>query len=237
MANKELHLHGELQKPQYIDSALSSKKVVAEFVPRIQELQALVGTYTCEEPPLYRAYKASKSKLRYSRWLAALGLSEIEVKSAVEASKPTTYTLSTRYTDILRCSLTKHFQSCYHPTGCNSHIPYGICMYFPQIGIVYTRNKAGHFSNRFFVGLGQEPVMQNDRVVPGPWILYLYRPYGEITTCVEIAHDLRKRLSSKKIRVCSDNCPNIKSLRAYAWNNRFQGPDEQFRWLEATRPR
>jgi hypothetical protein len=155
-----------------------------------------------EKPPLYKAYQQSGSKLRYSRWLAKLDMPEKEIKAAVEAAKDLRYTVSTSYKDILRCSITSHYSSCYRPTGCNSEIPQRIAIEWPSVGIVYTRDSKGDFSNRFFIQLGYKTLKYPDMTFRGlPTLAYraltLGRPYGELEVCKQIAKDLQRRVSYK----------------------------------------
>lgn len=58
-------------------------------------------------------------------------------------------TLSCRHRDILRCSQTKHFTSCFRPDGINAHEPYHYC-YHPEVCIIYKRDRAGAFVARCF---------------------------------------------------------------------------------------
>ena len=58
-------------------------------------------------------------------------------------------TLSCRHKDILRCSITKHFKSCFAPKRCYENIPKLYC-YIPEICIIFKRDKSGDFLGRAF---------------------------------------------------------------------------------------
>lgn len=73
--------------------------------------------------------------------------------------------ISCRYRDILRCSDTKHFSSCFSMHGCNNHAPVKY-LENPGIAIVYSRDKHGQFEGRAFLYL-----LEDNRVLVG-------RPYG-----------------------------------------------------------
>lgn len=59
-------------------------------------------------------------------------------------------TLSCRHRDILRCSVTRHFVSCFRPDGCYHHIPRLYCMSHPEVCIIFKRDRSGAFIGRCF---------------------------------------------------------------------------------------
>lgn len=59
--------------------------------------------------------------------------------------------ISTRYRDILRCSQTKFFGSCYAPDGANSGHPKGLCKAAPGVAIAFVRTRSGEIHSRTFL--------------------------------------------------------------------------------------
>lgn len=57
---------------------------------------------------------------------------------------------SCRHRDILRCSDTRHFSSCYGPKGCYKDMPSKICA-DPNFAMIFERDKSGQFLWRAFV--------------------------------------------------------------------------------------
>lgn len=57
--------------------------------------------------------------------------------------------LSCRHRDILRCSETRHFSSCFSRKGCYSIMPVVYC-YHPEVCIIFKRDKSGAFLGRVF---------------------------------------------------------------------------------------
>lgn len=62
------------------------------------------------------------------------------------------FILSCRHRDILRCSVTKHFTSCYNPNGIYRHQPYALCC-IPNVAIIGKKDRSGAFIWRAFVQL------------------------------------------------------------------------------------
>jgi len=60
------------------------------------------------------------------------------------------FILSTRHKDMLRCSKTKHFRSCYSIDGANRHVPFELCTK-PTFAIIGEKDRAGDFIWRAFV--------------------------------------------------------------------------------------
>jgi hypothetical protein len=61
-----------------------------------------------------------------------------------------TFTLSCRHKDMLRCSKSRHFRSCYAPNGINRHIPYQLCQ-ATNYAIIGVKDKSGDYLWRAFV--------------------------------------------------------------------------------------
>jgi len=57
--------------------------------------------------------------------------------------------LSCRHRDILRCSVTRHFKSCFSPNGLYSLQPILYCSR-PEICIIFKRDRSGAFEGRVF---------------------------------------------------------------------------------------
>lgn len=57
--------------------------------------------------------------------------------------------ISCRHRDILRCSITKHFRSCFNPNGAYSEQPRIYC-YHPEVCIIGIKNRAGDWQSRAF---------------------------------------------------------------------------------------
>ena len=60
------------------------------------------------------------------------------------------FILSCRHKDILRCSNSRHFRSCYSPDGINKHIPYLLCGR-SNVAIIGKKDKSGQFLWRALV--------------------------------------------------------------------------------------
>jgi hypothetical protein len=69
------------------------------------------------------------------------------------------FILSCRHKDILRCSVTKHFRSCYAPDGAFKELPFNMCC-MANIAIIGKKDKAGDFIWRAFISYtGWEPII------------------------------------------------------------------------------
>lgn len=60
------------------------------------------------------------------------------------------FELSCRHRDILRCSVTRHFTSCYRPGSLLSSTPIEACSN-PNVAILFDRDRSGQFLWRAFV--------------------------------------------------------------------------------------
>jgi hypothetical protein len=76
--------------------------------------------------------------------------------------------ISIRYNDILRCSVTTHFQSCFSPNGCNSHRPVEK-IFNPDTAICFVKDKSGKFSSRIFLS------------ITTTGMFHVHGAYGELT--------------------------------------------------------
>jgi len=63
--------------------------------------------------------------------------------------KYSNFTLSCRHRDILRCSTTKHFTSCFRSNGLESNQPILYC-FDEKFCIIYQRDRSGAFNCRVF---------------------------------------------------------------------------------------
>lgn len=79
------------------------------------------------------------------------------------------FILSCRHRDILRCSKTKHFRSCYAPTGVYKELPFALCC-DKNIGIIGKKDRSGDFIWRAFVSLTKN--------WNGEDLLYIFKLYG-----------------------------------------------------------
>lgn len=79
--------------------------------------------------------------------------------------------ISVRYHDILRCSITRDFKSCFNPSGCNSHVPNQM-LEDDSVAIMFVRDKAGKFSSRCFLYLIKSDTNE--------LALGIGRPYGNL---------------------------------------------------------
>ena len=160
-----------------------------KFQPRRKELLALEGTVVAtlegrsvpyEIQILYGLLCWSKEAMlkrqtdrgeSIFKWLKKQGYADERLQDLqtrwVAASYP--LTLSCRYRDILRCSMTDHFMTCYSPTGMNSHKPVQLCAN-PDVAICGFKARNGDYIARTFVqwtptgyifGLKYNPVSEN----------------------------------------------------------------------------
>lgn len=57
---------------------------------------------------------------------------------------------SVKHKDILKCSMTRHFTSCYRPNGMYKEMPVLMC-YDPRFAIIFKRDRSGQFQSRVFI--------------------------------------------------------------------------------------
>lgn len=62
------------------------------------------------------------------------------------------FVFSCRHRDILRCSVTRHFRSCYSPDGMYKNVPKEACTQ-PNVALLFKRDGSGQFLWRAFVKL------------------------------------------------------------------------------------
>lgn len=84
-----------------------------------------------------------------------------------EPARDLEITISCRYKDILKCSISRNYSSCFKFNGmyCNVPLQY---LQNPGVAIAFVRDKSGKFSSRIFLYLGK-----NHQILLG-------RPYGII---------------------------------------------------------
>lgn len=61
------------------------------------------------------------------------------------------FIFSCRHKDILRCSDTNHFLSCYNPIGFHNVMPVKYCSEVDNVAIIYQPDRSGKFKSRAFV--------------------------------------------------------------------------------------
>jgi hypothetical protein len=82
------------------------------------------------------------------------------------------FSLSCRHKDMLRCSTTRHFRSCYSKDGINAHIPYSLCTK-PSYAIIGKKDRSGDYIWRAFVRYSK-----NYEYYGYPDVLIVYKIYG-----------------------------------------------------------
>ena len=128
-----------------VQNYFTAKRLIGKKVPRVAALQNIIGKYTTDVPEILKLYPQDTAKS-----LKTLGLSDTEI-SRLMAQKSVDFVVSTRYTDILRCSETEHFRSCLRfPNGCNRHAANMYCR-IPRIGIVFIEAPDKTFMARRFI--------------------------------------------------------------------------------------
>lgn len=128
-----------------VQNYVNAKRLIGKKVPRVAALQNLIGKYTTDTPEIIKMYPQNTAKS-----LKTLGLSDTEI-SRLMAQKSVDFVVSTRYTDILRCSETEHYSSCLRfPNGCNCHAANMYCR-IPRIAIVFIEAPDKTFLARRFL--------------------------------------------------------------------------------------
>lgn len=87
------------------------------------------------------------------KWLKKNGWAEERVQRLqtwLTGQTLTPVTLSVRHKDILRCSITPHYSSCYRPNGICEDIPFDLCTR-NNVAICVARDRRGNFTHRVFV--------------------------------------------------------------------------------------
>jgi len=107
-------------------------------------------------------------RLKLSKALKRIN-KDFEINNLIKQEAQTDqFVVSTRYSDILRCSETKHFQSCFKATGCYRQIPAYYLMN-PGVAIAFVRDRSGRFKSRVFLYM-----LEDGNIVIG-------RVYGDTT--------------------------------------------------------
>lgn len=163
-----------------VQNYLTAKRLIGKKVPRIQELQKLIGKYTTDTPEILKMYPQNTAKS-----LKTLGLSDTEISRLIQ-QKSVDFVVSTRYTDILRCSETEHFSSCLRfPSGCNCHAANKYCR-IPRIGIVYVEAPDKTFMARRFIWANKDGTFSW-------WRKYGNAPWDEIQKTLETKKNIKFR--------------------------------------------
>lgn len=93
------------------------------------------------------------------------------------------FILSCRHRDILRCSKSRHFRSCYASNGVCSNVPFQLCHY-PEYAIIGKKDKSGDWLWRAFVRLTYEAWDSRKDV------LIIHKIYGNppdrVMDCIEV---------------------------------------------------
>lgn len=91
-------------------------------------------------------------KLKTTRWLHNVGVSDACISTLVNKCcfSPITFTISCRYKDFVRMSMTKHFSSCFNPEGCHKIQPY-LYLIEPEYALGIVRDKSGQFVHRILI--------------------------------------------------------------------------------------
>ena len=163
-----------------VQKYVNAKRLIGKKVPRIAALQSLVGKYTTGTPEILKLYPQDTAKS-----LKTLGLSDHEI-SRLMAQKSVDFVVSTRYTDILRCSDTYHFSSCLRfPNGCNCHAANMYCR-IPRIGIVFIEAPDKTFLARRFIWANKDGTFSW-------WRKYGTAPWEEIQKTLETKKNIKFR--------------------------------------------
>lgn len=163
-----------------VQDYFTAKRLAGKKVPRVQGLQNLIGKYTTGVPEILKLYPQDTAKS-----LKTLGLSDTEISRLMQ-QKSVDFVVSTRYTDILRCSKTEHFSSCLRfPTGCNCHAANKYCR-VPRIGIVYVEALDKTFLARRFIWANKDGTFSW-------WSKYGNAPWEEIQKTLEKTKNIKFR--------------------------------------------
>ena len=163
-----------------VQNYVNAKRLIGKKVPRVAALQSLIGKYTTDKPEILKMYPQDTAKS-----LKTLGLSDTEI-SRLMAQKSVDFVVSTRYTDILRCSETEHFDSCLRfPTGCNRHAANKYCR-VPRIGIVFVEAPDKSFLARRFLWANKDGTFSW-------WRKYGTAPWDEIQKTLETKKNIKFR--------------------------------------------
>ena len=163
-----------------VQNYFTAKRLIGKKVPRVAALQNIIGKYTTDVPEILKLYPQDTAKS-----LKTLGLSDTEI-SRLMAQKSVDFVVSTRYTDILRCSETEHFSSCLRfPNGCNRHAANMYCR-VPRIGIVFIEAPDKTFLARRFIWANKDGTFSW-------WRKYGNAPWEEIQKTLENTKNIKFR--------------------------------------------
>lgn len=140
-----------------VQQYLNYKKLVGKKIPRVKELQAIVGWYRTEAPQILQSFPTFEKLVNAG----------VPPKAALDIlkKKPIDFKVSVSYNDIKRCSSTNHFASCLRPHGLNggARLKY---LRIPRIAIVFVPDSKGDFLARRFLWANKDGTFS--------W----WRPYG-----------------------------------------------------------
>lgn len=144
---------------------LPSKSAIA-FKPRLPEVRQLAGHYETPHSPLYKLYQQSGDKRKFSKWLTINGIETGSLlgKNIIMGSTPTKFIVTVKYADFKRASMmykNNYFISCMAPQGREHHNIQQYLSLWPQLGMLYVPDAAGHVKSRafFWVGKWKNPDM------------------------------------------------------------------------------
>ena len=164
-----------------VQNYVNAKRLIGKKVPRVAALQSLIGKYTTDKPEILKMYPQDTAKS-----LKTLGLSDTEISRLMAAQKSVDFVVSTRYTDILRCSETEHFSSCLRfPGGCNCHAANKYCR-VPRIAIVFVEAPDKSFLARRFLWANKDGTFSW-------WRKYGNAPWDEIQKTLETKKNIKFR--------------------------------------------
>jgi hypothetical protein len=150
-----------------------------DIKPRHPALTAVEGWYTCSAdlnglPYRYQhlvsQYKASESRLKFTRWLSRNDLlPHSEIVKIGELLVDVTFKISCRHNDLVRLAETSHYESCFKGWRGVQQLRY---LADPDLAVVYVPDKSGKFMWRSLIRLMIDP--QN----PNGFAFAIYKPYG-----------------------------------------------------------
>jgi len=119
-------------------------------IERTKFLRSIEGWYTSEKTSLDMLVEASGlGDLPKYLKKTVPGIDERMIKEVVDKNSGVKFKLSTKYNDILRCSKTKHFDSCLNPKGCNKNAP-RLYLKCKDVAVIFVPDSKGDFLARVF---------------------------------------------------------------------------------------
>lgn len=145
-------------------------------------------------------------KVRVGKVLRRLGIDATDFVRKIRVEP----ILSVRYNDILRCSITEHFYTCFCPDGSSRKVP-AEYLTSPAVGICFVKDKSGKFSSRVFVYALEDGTF------------FLGRPFGELLKSewikILINHGMKIRVEPHY------GCEKIEYIKVIGGKARFSYDD------------